>query len=230
MQPGQYSVQFDQRSIVAGLISLMACGLLVGARSLGQPELAALAKLVASSGFIAVAVFSDAGRSRYGRIILLGLAFSWFGDMFLLGKSERFFLAGLGSFLLAHVAYVFAFSTYGLSDRWSFSALLPVAAISMAATIWLTPYVPEDMVVAVRIYTFAISLMLILAFGARGVGAPVLVPLGAALFYLSDLSVAALQFTSTPFPHYVWGLPFYYTAQLMLALSVSYVRKKEEKQ
>jgi uncharacterized membrane protein YhhN len=220
-------VRFEQRCIVAGAISLVACGLLVGAQALGLPFIVAPSKLVASCGFIAVAVFSDARRSRYGRIILLGLAFSWFGDMFLLGEGETFFLAGLASFLLAHVAYIFAFSTYGLSDKWSFSALLPVAIMSMVVTIWLTPQVPEGMVVPVRIYTFAISLMVILAFGARGVGAPVLVPLGAALFYFSDLSVALLQFTSTPFPHYVWGLPFYYTGQLMLALSVSYVRKKE---
>lgn len=223
-------MRFDQRCIIAGATSLMACGLLVGAQALGLPPVAVLSKLVASCGFLAVAVFSDARRSRYGRIILLGLVFSWFGDMFLLAPGERFFLAGLGSFLLAHIAYIFAFSTYGLSDRWSFSALLPVAIISLLVTIWLTPYVPEGMVAPVRIYTFAISLMVILAFGARGVGAPVLVPFGALLFYFSDLSVAILQFTSTPFPHYVWGLPFYYTGQLMLALSVGFVRSKEPEQ
>lgn len=205
----------------------MACGVLVAAQSLSLPALAAPAKLIASSSFIAVALLSNAWRSRYGRIILVGLVFSWFGDMFLLGESEGLFLAGLVSFLVAHIAYILAFSTYGLSDRWCFAALLPVAVISMAVSIWLTPFVPDGMVVPVRIYTFAISLMVILAFGARGVGAPVLVPLGATLFYFSDLSVATLQFTSTVFPHYVWGLPFYYTGQLMLAFSVSFVRKKD---
>ena len=208
-------------------MTLMACGMLVAAQSLGLPALAAPAKLIASCGFIAVAVLSDAWRSRYGRIVLAGLVFSWFGDMFLLGEGDTLFLAGLASFLLAHVAYILAFSTYGLSDRWCFSALLPVAVVSMAVSIWLTPFVPDGMLAPVRIYTFAISLMVILAFGARGVGAPVLVPLGATLFYFSDLSVATLQFTSTVFPHYVWGLPFYYTGQLMLALSVSFVRKRD---
>mgnify|MGYP001557623085 FL=1 len=217
----------DQRAIAVGLLTLVACGVLVDAQSLGQPALAAPAKLIASCGFIAVAVLSDAWRSRYGRIVLAGLVFSWFGDMFLLGEGDTLFLAGLASFLLAHVAYILAFSTYGLSDRWCFSALLPVAVVSMAVSIWLTPFVPDGMLAPVRIYTFAISLMVILAFGARGVGAPVLVPLGATLFYFSDLSVATLQFTSTVFPHSVWGLPFYYTGQLMLALSVSFVRKRD---
>jgi uncharacterized membrane protein YhhN len=216
----------DQRAIAVGLLTLVACGVLVAAQSLGQPALAAPAKLIASCGFIAVAVLSDAWRSRYGRIVLAGLVSSWFGDMFLLGEGDTLFLAGLASFLLAHVAYILAFSTYGLSDRWCLSALLPVAVVSMAVSIWLTPFVPDGMLAPVRIYTFAISLMVILAFGARGVGAPALVPLGATLFYFSDLSVATLQFTSTVFPHYVWGLPFYYTGQLMLALSVSFVRKK----
>ena len=208
-------------------MTLMACGMLVAAQSLGLPALAAPAKLIASCGFIAVAVLSDAWRSRYGRIVLAGLVFSWFGDMFLLGEGDTLFLAGLASFLLAHVAYILAFSTYGLSDRWCFSALLPVAVVSMAVSIWLTPLGADGLLAPVRMYTFAISLMVILAFGARGVGAPVLVPLGATLFYFSDLSVATLQFTSTVFPHYVWGLPFYYTGQLMLALSVSFVRKRD---
>ena len=220
----------DQRAIAVAVLTLMACGVLVAAQSLGLQALAAPAKLVASCSFIAVALLSDAWRTRYGRIILAGLVFSWFGDMFLLGESEGLFLAGLVSFLIAHIAYIFAFSTYGLSDRWCFSALLPVAVISMAVSIWLTPFLPDGMLVPVRIYTFAISLMVILAFGARGIGAPVLVPLGATLFYFSDLSVATLQFTSTAFPHFVWGLPFYYTGQLMLALSVSFVGRKEPEQ
>ena len=219
-------MRFDARTIAVAAATLVACSVLVAARALDLPPLAAAAKLAASCGFIAVALFSGAKRSRYGRILLAGLVLSWFGDMFLLGESQQLFMAGLVSFLLAHVAYILGFSTYGLSNRWSYAALAPVVIVSMAFLLWLTPSVPTDMILPVRVYTLVISLMLVLAFGARGVGAPVLVPLGAALFYFSDVSVATLQFTSTTFPHYVWGLPFYYTGQLMLALSVSFVQQK----
>jgi uncharacterized membrane protein YhhN len=40
---------------------------------------------------------------------------------------------------------------------------------------------------------------------------------GAALFYLSDLAVAADRFLGGSFPHYAWGLPLYYSGQLLLA-------------
>jgi hypothetical protein len=73
-----------------------------------------------------------------------------------------------------------------------------------------------------------ISLMVITAFGARGAGATVLIPLGATLFYFSDLSVASMQFTRQAFPSYIWGLPFYYTGQLMLAMSSAFVIKEEQ--
>jgi uncharacterized membrane protein YhhN len=146
--------------------------------------------------------------------------------MFLLGESRALFLAGLVSFLLAHVAYIIAFSFHGLNDRWSFAAVLPITAVSIFVSLWLTPYLPQDMIIPVRVYTFVISVMVITAIGAKGAGGPMLIPVGALLFYLSDLSVATMQFTEPRFPNYVWGLPFYYTGQIMLAMSVKYAKPK----
>lgn len=205
---------------------LACCGALVLSRLSGIPAGEIAAKLLASSAFLAVACFSGALRSLYGRILVTGLALSWCGDMFLLGAGQRLFLAGLVSFLLAHLAYIVAFSFHGLSDKWSFAAVLPVAAISIAVSLWLAPHLPAAMVLPVRAYTIVISLMVITAFGARGAGGPALIPLGAVLFYLSDLSVATLQFTEPGFPNYVWGLPFYYTGQLLLAMSARYAKPR----
>ena len=181
-------------------------------------------KFVASTAFLAVAIQSGALGSRYGRVVLTGLALSWFGDMFLLGTTPQLFLTGLVSFLLAHIAYIAAFSIHGLNAKWSATALVPVASISILVAVWLAPYLPEDMIVPVRTYTFVISLMVITAFGTKGAGGSLLIPLGATLFYFSDLSVAAGQFVEPTFPNFVWGLPFYYTGQLLLALSVRHTR------
>ena len=208
------------------LVSLFACAALVAFQLFDVWPGAVVAKFVASTGFILVAVRSSGTASRYGRIIIGGLVLSWFGDMFLLGDSQSLFLAGLVSFLLAHVAYIVAFSFHGLNDRWSFAAVVPIAAVSIIVSLWLTPYLPQEMVVPVRIYTFVISLMVITAFGARGAGGPALIPVGALLFYFSDLSVATMQFTEPAFPNFVWGLPFYYTGQLLLAMSVKYAKPK----
>ncbi len=211
-------------------VTMVACLVLVSSHLFDQRTGAMVAKPLASSAFIGVAWLCGAIRSRYGRILLAGLGLSWFGDMFLLGTGEQFFLAGLASFLLAHVAYVVAFLTFGQNGRWILAALLPVAAVSLLATAWLAPFVPADMTVPVRTYTFFISLMLVSAFGVKGAGGPWLVPAGALLFYFSDLSVASLQFTDPAFPNYVWGLPFYYTGQLLLAMSVAYASQRTTNQ
>jgi uncharacterized membrane protein YhhN len=217
----------DDRAVRLAITCLIACVALVLSRLLDFDPAGAVAKLVASTAFLGVAWVSGARESRYGSFILTGLVLSWLGDMFLLGDSPQMFLAGLASFLLAHVSYVTAFSVLGLNDRWTIGALPPVLIFSLLAMLWLMPSVPENMILPVRAYTFVISIMLILSFGAFGRGASWIVPAGATLFYVSDLSVAALQFTDPGWPVYVLGLPFYYTGQLMLAASVRFQAGKE---
>ena len=204
----------------AGVL-LAACFLLVACQLADARGGAIAAKLIASSAFLAIALDAGALRSGYGGAVLAALVFSWFGDAFLLGHSERFFQFGLISFLLAHIAYLIAFTLHGLNIRWLLGALLPVGLGSLGAISWLLPHVPESMRLPVSVYTFVISLMVAAAFATRGAGGAALIPAGAALFYLSDLSVAAGQFVQPAFPNYVWGLPFYYVGQLLLARSIA---------
>ena len=219
------------QSIVAGkmLVFAYVCGaavfVLVAGLLLDLPLLAGPAKLVASSAFVAVAIAAGALESRYGRFLLTGLALSWFGDAFLVSESQQWFLAGLVSFLLAHVAYVVAFAVCGIERRWVLGALVPVAVIAVLVSLWLTPYLPADMVWPVRAYIVVISLMVVFAFGTLGAGWTPLIVSGACLFYLSDLSVAAMRFTEPLFPTYVLGLPLYYAGQLCLAFSVATRRR-----
>jgi len=181
-------------------------------------------KMLASSLFLMLAMSCGAARSHYGRIILAGLALSWIGDLFLLDTGQQLFLLGLISFLFAHVAYISAFASLGLHRNWLLAAIVPVLLVSFGVSAWLAPYVPGDMLLPVRTYTVVISAMLIASIGARGNGASTLIPVGAILFYLSDLSVAAGQFVQTDFPNYVWGLPFYYAGQSLLALSTGSIK------
>jgi len=200
------------------------CVVLVAGLVLDYSFLAAVAKLVASTAFIATAVSAGAVASRYGSIVLAGLVLSWFGDAFLIGSARHWFLSGLVSFLLAHVAYVTAFVTLGVERRWTLAASVPVMIIAILVLMWLAPNVPDGLVWPVRIYTAVISLMVITAFGTLGAGASVLIVSGACLFYISDLSVAAMRFTEPLFPTYVLGLPLYYAGQLCFAFSVAAVR------
>ena len=205
---------------VVAIACVALVGLLLG--DLRFPALAA--KLIASTAFVALAVRSGAMASTYGRLILLGLAFSWCGDMFLTGHSQLAFLAGLSAFLLAHVVYVSAFIRHGYGRAWIYVAVVPVTAMAIGVFAWLEPYTPANLMIPVRAYIVAISLMVIFAYGTRGRGGSILIVIGATLFFLSDLSVAALRLVQSEHPIYVIGLPLYYAGQVCLALSVSQSR------
>jgi uncharacterized membrane protein YhhN len=144
--------------------------------------------------------------------------------MFLIGLSKTAFLAGLVAFLLAHVAYVAAFVRHGYERRWIWVAMVPVTAIAIGVFVWLEPYTPADLLNPVRAYVAVISLMVIFAIGTQGRGGSILIVAGAMLFFLSDLSVAALRLVQTQYPTYVIGLPLYYAGQVCLALSSSQSR------
>jgi uncharacterized membrane protein YhhN len=214
----------DNRTRTAVIVTGLGCFVLVEALLADMQIVAAVAKVVASCGFLAVAVLSGALRSTYGKVLLGGLALSFLGDAFLIGETQEAFLAGLSAFLLAHLAYVTAFVINGVSWRWVSVAALPVIGIALAVAHWLSPHIAPYLVLPVRLYIIVISAMVIAAFGTRGKGGHVLILAGALLFFLSDLSVAALRLVQTDFPNYIWGLPLYYAGQLCLAASVSQSR------
>jgi uncharacterized membrane protein YhhN len=213
-------------SSVRALVTLtgIACLALVALLLLDFRAPAAVAKFIASTAFLGVAVRSGAWSSIYGRLILLGLAFSWFGDMLLIGQSRVAFLSGLVVFLLAHIAYVSAFVRHGYHRGWIWGAVVPLTAVAIAVFTWLEPHTPEALMFPVRAYIVVISLMVIFAIGTQGRGGSRLIVTGAVLFFLSDLSVAALRLVQTEYPTYVLGLPFYYAGQVCLALSSSQSR------
>ena len=177
-----------------------------------------LLKPIASTLFVITALLAGALASSYGRLILLGLLFSWLGDVFLIPKRQLFFIAGLGSFLMAHVAFSGAFLLQPL-------AVLPLALAATAMVVvaiivlrWLWPHLPHNFRPAVVSYLGAISLMVVLASGTMSATGLQLV-IGAVMFAASDIFVARDRFVSPSVANRLWGLPLYYAAQLNFALS-----------
>lgn len=175
----------------------------------GRPRPRAALKMIASGGFVALGALS--AHDRFGLLILVGLCFSAAGDALLLSAAERTFLAGVGAFLLAHVAYATAFAP---GTRISPAAAAILAAVGTAVMAWLWRRL-GTMRIPVLVYTAVISAMLLLGLGT----ANPLVPWGALLFYLSDLSVARDRFVRPGLANRIVGLPMYYAAQVLLALS-----------
>jgi uncharacterized membrane protein YhhN len=185
----------------------------------GQKALAAITKVMASASFLAIAWFVSAGATLYAKVVLGALAFCAVGDVLLLSRATPAFLGGLVSFLLGHVALAVAFASLGLARGWLPSALVVLAAVGAAVIRWLLPHVEKRMKLPVLAYCTAISVMVAIAFGAFGHGAQWIVPAGAVLFYLSDLSVARDRFVKPAFVNRLWGLPLYYASTVLLAWS-----------
>lgn len=180
-----------------------------------------VAKPLASTAFLAVALSAGALESTYGRAILAGLLLSWFGDVFLIPKGRPgIFLAGVLSFLAGHLAYAGAFVYRGMDREVLVVAALVAGGVAVGVLRWLRPHVPGDMKVAVPAYVAVISVMVVCAIASFWARGSVWIPVGAVGFYLSDLSVARDRFVSSDFVNRLWGLPLYYAAQVALAWSI----------
>ena len=187
-----------------------------------RPAVRAVAKPLASLGFLVAAVGFGALDSSYGQLILIGLFFGAIGDVALLGRSRAAFIAGLVSFLLGHLAYVAAFVTLPISPPQAFLAAVAVTALMAFVARWVFPHAPE-MRIPIAIYMVVIAAMCIVAIGAGAAGAPWMIPVGAVMFTLSDIAVVRDRFVSQGFVNRAWGLPLYYAAQLILAWSIAVV-------
>jgi uncharacterized membrane protein YhhN len=123
---------------------------------------------------------------------VVALALSMFGDVFLMLPRDLF-VAGLGSFLLAHVAYVVGFRLHGGSAAgWGVAALVVLALDAVLARPVLVAVrrSHRDLVVLVVAYMLVISAMVSAALAtglALAIG-------GAALFFASDTLIAWNRF------------------------------------
>ena len=173
-------------------------------------------KMVASTGFVGVAVVSDGLGSAWGRAMTAGTVLCWLGDLILPWS----FLWGLSAFLLAHLAFSFSFFLRGVSLRWCAGALAILAPVGTVLFVYLWPHITRDVLTAILAYAVVISLMVAMSVGAFGKGGNILVPLGAVAFYVSDIFVARGHLgLSTGLDGYI-GVPLYYAGMVMLASSV----------
>ena len=202
--------------VVSGVSLATAVAALLAAERRESRRGIRLWKPIASTVFVAAAVCLGALESHFGRLILLALSLSWLGDVFLISSKSTAFLAGLASFLLAHLAFAGAFALKPVD-----ATLLALAAIAMTAVAavilrWLWPNLPRKMRIPVIAYALAIATMMALAVGTvPAQGGSLVIPAG--LFVLSDVFVARERFVSPIFFNRLVGLPLYYAAQLLFA-------------
>jgi len=201
------------------LCAIAVAGLLVAERRGSQPGLW-LTKPVASAAFIWLALASGALDSAYGRWLLAGLALCMLGDVLLIPRDRPgVFRAGVFAFLLGHVAYCAAFLTQPMSSAGLVAGGVLLVVVVGWVLRWLSGSLPSGMVGAVRTYMVVIGIMSTLACGVTAAGGPWQVAVGALAFTASDVSVARDRFVRHEFVNRAWGLPLYFGAQLLLAVT-----------
>lgn len=174
-------------------------------------------KSLAALTFIATGAAAGAFESTYGTLVFVGLLFAAGGDLLMVPKDRRAFLAGLVSFLLGHVWYAVAFGLRGLDLAWLLSAAALAGLIVVPVMRWLWPHVERPMRAPVVAYVLVITTMVALAAGTYGAHGNAWILVGAVAFYLSDLAVARDRFVKKAFLNRAWGLPLYFFAQLVIA-------------
>lgn len=194
--------------------------LLLVAETRGRALAARLLKLLASAGFVATALVAGALGTAYGRWVLAGLLLCLIGDLFLLSRRMDLFRAGLFSFLMGHLAYAGAFIIRGVEELWVAAAALALFVIALPLGRWLLPHVGAPMKPPILAYITVISLMVALGAGAFALAREPILLAAPLAFYLSDLAVARDRFVQRSSLNRLWGLPLYYAAQLLFALSV----------
>lgn len=159
------------------------------------------------------------------RWVRLGLVASLVGDVALLWPDSGF-LPGLVAFLLAHLAYIVAF-TRGLrfGARWLPFAAYAVVAAAILSQLW--PGVPGALRGPVLAYVAALACMAAQAavvwLAARGTadeGLARWAALGGLLFMVSDATLAANKFLAPVPAASLWILATYWLAQLAIAGSL----------
>lgn len=170
---------------------------------------------------LVLALAQPASDPAYRWALAAGLVCSTAGDVLLMLPRDRF-VAGLVSFLVAHLFYIYAFSS-GVPFATAPLLWLPYFAAggAVVAAVWrgLAPALRG----AVIAYVVVIAAMAGQAAGrwyALGGDAALLAALGAALFVVSDSALAINRFRAPFRAERALTLGTYWLAQLLIALSI----------
>lgn len=205
----------------AGLLPFAVAALLVARHRRHGPATLA-SKSLASALFLVVAFAEQAAEPTYARAARAALVLCALGDVALVGDSRRHLAAGIAAFGLGHLAFCLAFAPLARPGP---TVLLGLPLLAAAgAVLWRVRARLGALAVPAAVYAVLVTATAALG-AAAWLSAPAapgraLVGAGAALFFASDVAVARQRFGTDAFVNRLVGVPLYYAATLLLALSV----------
>ena len=158
-----------------------------------RPTVRYVTKPATLTFLIGVAVTLTPASSTIRTWMVIGLVLSLAGDVFLM-LPEKWFVAGLGAFLLGHIAYIVGLQLAPTSLGWTLVGLVVVvvcvAIVGARVVRGVAAGDQRDMVVPVIAYLVVITAMVVSAWGTA---APWAIA-GATSFYASDATLAWNRF------------------------------------
>ena len=211
------------RSFTA-LLAAAALTCLLG-ESLRVPLLVYAGKPLATVAAIGIAARSaDAVSAGYQGWITAGLTCSLVGDVFLMLPSDRF-VAGLASFLVAHLLYIVAFVRHGGRVRDGIAAGVFGVAALMLLAIWPALGALRWPVVAYVAVIATMAWQALARWRYLRTGDAQLAAIGALVFLGSDSALALRKFRGDFPGSIVVVLGMYWVAQWCIASSVTARRR-----
>ncbi|MCW5632523.1 MAG: lysoplasmalogenase [Rubrivivax sp.] len=207
-----------ERGLAAALVACAGLAIASAPWALALQWLNVVFKPLATLCVIAYAAGRGAAEEEAARRwVLVGLVLSLGGDVALLWPQQGF-LPGLVSFLLAHLAYLVAFTRRHRFAAW-WPAFAAYAAVSGLVLVSLWPGVPGALRGPVVAYVLFLASMAAQAavLWRRGAARGAVLALGGALFLVSDALLATNKFAG-PLPlASLWILATYWAAQWCIA-------------
>ncbi len=202
-------------------------------------------KMLCSTMFVAAGVFAAAQAGAFSqffaRFMLLGFALSWVGDFLLHMEGQMVkYIIGAVAFLAAHVLFILAYikTAQALPGE---RPVLSVTEIIIILALWVLVIIGsfafklklKKLAVPVFIYALALMFMFVkassLGYALMSTGAPcgtaafACLTLGAALFTVSDATLAINFFSKKSNLKEAVNIIAYYAGQLLLATSIMFV-------
>lgn len=201
-------------------------------------------KMLCATMFTAAGVFamlSAQNISSYAVIVIAGLVFSWFGDLFLhLRGKQLLFVIGGAFFLLAHISYILAYiNAVRIYDadkgKFLWYEILTAAVMVIAFDLYnrLIHVDLGKMKIPALIYGYALSFMFVksvtlcvTAVKSGEVMGGIIICAGALLFLMSDFTLAYTlcdERKKHNYPYKIFNTVTYFAAQMLIALSVLFI-------
>jgi len=162
-------------------------------------------------------ITASKGYPNWRLFVVIALVFSWAGDVFLM--REGMFVAGLASFLIAHIFYIIAYQKTGAAqgqfNPWNLAGF----ALTGATLIWVLYPGLGGMLIPVVTYALVLLTMAVWAHKRKGTtpkASFVLVAVGAILFVVSDSLIAVNRFAFDVPAERLLVMSTYIVAQFMI--------------